>query len=146
MYTKEKIINKLDKSKYAGRYHIYDTYLDQNMTRWKYGDRLKYENKLRDDGLKHFAFIKFCLGRNGEKVGLVGGKSASKNVIGRSDLNFSTNPDHGKARKWLFEEDSKWCHTEVLIIGANAENDDENRTEAFEIEQDLKSMFELFGS
>ena len=146
MYTKKEITNKLDKSKYAGRYIIRKTYLEQHENRWKYGYRLKYEKKLEDEGLKHFAFIKFCLGENGEKIGLVARKSASKKVIGRSDLNFSINPKHGKARQWLIKEKKEWCQTEILIIGANAEDDMVNRTEAFQIEHDLKKMFDLSGS
>ncbi|GAA0107881.1 hypothetical protein [Clostridium tertium] len=145
-YTKKEIINKLNESKYAGRYHIYNTCLEQNEIRWKYGYRLKYEDKLKGDGLKHFAFIKFCLNEKGEKIGLVSGKSASKNVIGRSDLNFSTNPNHGPARRWLIKEKNEWCQTEVIIIGANAIGNKENRREAFQIELDLKGMFNLFGS
>ena len=145
-YTKKEIINKLYKSKYSGRYQIYDTYLEQNEARWKYRYRLKYEEKLKDDGLRHFAFIKFCLNEKGEKFGLVSGKSASKNVIGKSDLNFSTNPNHGPARRWLIKEKNEWCQTEVVIIGANAQGNKENRKEAFRIELDLKVMFNLFGS
>lgn len=145
-YTKKEIISKLDKSKYAGRYKIYDTCIEQEEIRWKRGYRLKYENKLKDDGLKHFAFIKFYLNDKGEKIGLVVGKSASKNVVGKSDLNFSMNPNHGDARKWLIEQNNEWCQTEVMIIGANAKENKENRKEAFQIESDLKVMFNLFGS
>ena len=145
-YTKKEIINKLDKSKYAGRYRIYNIYLEQKERRWKRGYRLKYENKLKDDGLKHFAFIKFYLNEKGEKVGLVAGKSASKNVIGKSDLNFSMNPNHGDARQLLIKQNNEWCQTEVIIIGAEAKVNKENRKEAFQIEEDLKVMFNLFGS
>jgi hypothetical protein len=145
-YTKKEIVNILDESKYAGRYKFYETYLEQHETRWKYGYRLKYEEKLKNDGLRHFAFIKFCLNEKGEKIGLVVGKSASKNVIKRSDLNFSTNLYHGPARRWLEKEKKEWCQTEVLIIGANAEDNTENRREAFQIEKKLKEMFNLFES
>ena len=145
-YTKQEIINELDKSKYASRYQIYDTYIEQNETRWKYKYRLKYEEKLKDDGLRNFAFIKFCLDEKGEKIGLVAGKSASKKVIRKSDLNFSMNPDHGPARRWLIEEKKEWCQTELLIIGANARENKDNRKEAYQIEGELKGMFNLFGS
>lgn len=145
-YTKEEIINELNKSKYAGRYQIYDTYLEQNETKWRYKYRLKYEEKLRSDGLRHFAFIKFCLNEKGEKIGLLAGKSASKNVIIKSDLNFSMNPDHGPARQWLKEGKKEWCQTELLIIGANARENEDNRKEAYQIERELKCKFNLFGS
>lgn len=146
MYTKEEIINKLNEYKYAGRHKVYDTCLKQDAIRWGYRKRQQFENDLRDNGLKNFAYIKFCLSENGEKFGLVAGKSASKNVIGRSDLLFSTNTEHGKARRWLQDENKEWCQTEVLIIGAISEDDKENRSEAFQIEQDLKDMFGLCNS
>ncbi|MGO5052367.1 hypothetical protein ACTQ6A_07565 [Lachnospiraceae bacterium LCP25S3_G4] len=146
IYTKQEIINLLDKSKYASRYKQYDTCLEQHETRWKYGHRFKYEEKLRLDGIRHFAFIKFYLTENGDKIGLVAGKSASKIVIGKSDLNFSLNPKHGPARRFLEDKKMEWCKTEVIIIGAEAMDNKENRKEAFEIERDLKSMFNLFGS
>lgn len=146
IYTKQEIINLLDKSKYASRYKLYNTCLEQHETRWKYGHRFKYEEKLRLDGIKHFAFIKFYIAENGEKIGLVAGKSASKNVIGKSDLNFSLNPNHGPARRFLEAEKMEWCKTEVIIIGAEAMDNKENRKEAFKIERDLKNMFNLLGS
>jgi len=145
-YTIKEIISELDKSKYAGRYQIYDTYLEQNETRWKYKYRLKYEEKLKNDELRHFAFIKFYLDEKEEKVGLVAGKSASKTVIRKSDLNFSMNPNHGPARRWLIKEKKEWCKTELIIIGANAEDIKDNRKEAFQIERELKDMFNLCGS
>jgi hypothetical protein len=145
-YTKKEIVNELDKSKYAGRYTLYDTYLEQNETRWKYNYRLKYEEKLKADGLRYFAFIKFYLDEKGEKIGLVAGKSGSKNVIGKSDLIFSTNHEHGPARQWLIEEKKEWCQTQVLVIAANAEEDKKNEYEALQIERYLKETFNLFES
>lgn len=142
-YSKEQIISTLKKTKYSSRYKIYDTCLDQNEIRWKYGKRTKYENKLKEDGLKFFAFIKFYLDKNGNKIGLVAGKSGSRNVISRSDLNFSTNPKHGEARQFLKDNHLSWCQTEVLIIGAIENDYKMNRKEAFRIESQLKDWFNL---
>lgn len=139
IYTKQEIINLLDKSKYASRYKQYDTCLEQHETRWKYGHRFKYEEKLRLDGIIHFAFIKFYIAKNGDKIVLVAGKSASKNVFGKSDLNFSLNPNNGPARQFLEAEKMKWCKTEAM-------DNKENRKGAFKIERDLKSMFNILGS
>jgi hypothetical protein len=144
--TQNEIINKLKESAYKDRVYMYDTCLKQGEKRWGYKKRLQYEDKLRDDGLRHFAFIKFYLNEKGEKIGLVAGKSGSKNVIRKSDLSFSTNPKHGRARVFLIEEEKKWCQTEVLIIGAKAQDNNVNRKEAFEIERYLTKEFGLWGS
>lgn len=145
-YTKKEIINVLDKSEFASRYKCYDTYLEQHEIKWKYGFRHKYEESLKSEGFRHFAFIKFYINKEGEKVGLVAGKSASRNVILKSDLNFSINPNHGPARLFLKEGNLQWCQTEVLIIGALAVDNKDNRTEAYKIEESLKIMFNLLGS
>lgn len=145
-YSKKEIINALDNSKFESRYKCYDTYLEQNEKRWKYGFRHKYEESLKVEGLRHFAFIKFYINKDGQKIGLLAGKSASRNVILKSDLNFSINPNHGPARQFLKEENLEWCQTEILIIGSLAVDNKDNRTEAYKIEEALKEMFNLFGS
>ena len=142
-YTKLEIENKLDEIGY--KYKIYPTYLEQEAIRWKRGMRRKFEESLANIGLKNFAYIKFYINHKKEKIGLVAGKSGSIKVNLRSDLNFSVDPKDGESRIFLNDNNFEWDQTEILVIGAEADDKIENRRQAFKIESMLKDLFNLNG-
>lgn len=145
-FTIGEIIQELEKNPmYTNRFKVYDTFLRQEDIRWRRGKRATYERQLAEAGLQYFAFIKFYLNENNEKIGLVAGKSGSINVNVRSDLNFSRNPKYGEAKAWLYKNNLQWSQTEVLIISTLSKEKVASRKEAFEIERFLMREFNLLG-
>jgi len=144
--SKEDIIRELENSQYNGRYKIYNTYLEQNSDRWRRGKRREFEQSLVHDKLYGFAYIKFYL--DDEKMyALVAGESGSLNVNSSgSDVKFRVHPEIGKAKKWLYENNKKWCQTEILIIRTNGEEKNTSKKEAREIEKYLVETFGLCNS
>ena len=141
--SKEDIIDYLENSIYKNRYKVYDTFLGQEDTRWKRGQKYKFQQSLVASELNYFAYIKFYLDKD-KKIALVAGKSGSKRVNTTSgcDLSFSTKPEHGEARKWLLKKGKCWCQTEIIIIWTKTASE----KEAFDIERNLQKKFDLFGS
>ena len=142
--SKEAIFSELTKSKYGNRYECCSTYLEQNAVRWRRGKHSDFEKSLM--GMKYFAYIKFYLDDD-VMYALVAGKSGSRRVNGSgSDVRFREYPYKGKAKAWLYEQKKQWCKTEILVIPAIAEEDEENKNEALEIERYLVKTFGLFQS
>lgn len=127
--------------------HI-DTHLEQEENRWKRGRKHQFQQDLVYLGLKYFAYIKFYIGSDGKKYGIVAGKSGSKSVNpwGGCDLSFSEHPKPGKGRKWLDDNNKNWCHTEIYIIKALAQDMKTNEKESFDIERYIQTNLHLAGS
>ncbi len=144
--SKEAIICELKASEYRNDYHRYDTKLEQNEKRWKYGKHNEFEKSLVDGNLHYFTYIKFYLD-NGKKYALVAGKTGSRNVNSRgSDVRFREHPYEGAAKDWLFENNKEWCQTEILIIKTKKEDEKGSEVEAREIERYLVNTFGLLES
>ncbi len=145
--SKNDVIATLENSIYKDRYKVYETFLKKKDVRWRRGKKDEFQRSLVDSGLKYFAYIKFYLDGD-NKYAIVAGKSGSKKVNPTSgcDLSFSTNPEHGEARRWLKKMEKKWCQTEIIIIWSNDIDEKKNEEEAFNIERYLKETFNLLGS
>lgn len=145
--SKNDILNYLANSKYKSRYNVYETFLRQEDIRWMRGKKRDFQQSLVDIDLNYFAYIKFYL-KEGKEYALVVGKSGSKKVNKTSgcDLSFSTNIEHGQARKWLSQNSKLWCQTEIIIVWTNAIEKIDSEKEAYMIESDLQKKFDLFGS
>jgi hypothetical protein len=144
--SKEDIVSELENSDYKGRSEIYDTCLGQDANRWRRRHKSKFQQSLVDHNLKFFAYIKFY--EHGEKkYALVAGKSGSYIVNSSGcDLGFYLYQQKGLAKKWLYDNEKRWCQTEILVISTNAEEKEESNKEAAEIEQYLVRTFGLFES
>lgn len=144
--SKKDILCKL-KNKYKGQYKIFNTYLDQDATRWHRGKKYKFQQSLVADRLFYFAYIKFYI-YNDNEYALVAGKSGSYTVNSSGcDLGFyQYPPQKGHAKEWLFRNNMKWCQTEILIIRTIAEEKKASEKEAFAIERYLVNNLGLWES
>lgn len=116
------------------------TFRTQDSGSWN-GSRQAFERNLMENNIYWFTYIKFYIDENGSIKPLVVGKSGSLNVnINGSDVSFSTNVNDGPARRFLFENQYRWCKTQILIIPCS------NELEALEIEKHLQYKYSLFGS
>lgn len=144
--SKKDILCELENSIYKGRYKIYNTYLEQDEDKWRYGKHYEFEQSLVDDKLYYFAYIKFYLD-NDKEYALVAGKSGSCNVNTKgSDVKFRVYPYKGKAKEWLHNNNKQWCQTEILIIRTSEEEKNRSKEEAKEIEKYLLNTFGLHES
>jgi len=142
--SQNEIIKELNKTEYQGRFFMMKTNIIQSSLDLR--PNKEFENKLKDKGIKYFAYIKFFID-NEEKYGIVAGKTGSLLVNGRSDVNFSTNINHGRAKEFLKDKNLEWYKEEILIIKPKIIEDIKaNRKEALAIERDLKEKFKLMGS
>lgn len=144
--SKEEIIRELKDSEYKNDYYIYETKLKQDEDGWKRGKHHEFEMSLVEDNINYFAYIKFYLD-NGQKYGLVAGKTGSYNVNGSgNDVRFRIQPDTDAAKKWLKDNDKEWCQTEILLIKTKNEDKDASEKEALKIEKYLVDTFGLLES
>lgn len=131
-YTKDEIIERIEnQGRSIGRYFIL-----------KISDN-DYEQELVDKGVKHFAYIKF-FSDGKDYYGIVAGKSGSR-IVNQSgtDISFSIKTTDGPSRRFLEQKKYKWVESEVLVCEGLSPNDPKD---AFEVERDLKEMFNLNGS
>mgnify|MGYP004487185619 CR=1 FL=1 len=111
------------------------------------GDKLTFEALLDDKGYQWIVYIKFSCekGRNSNSKPiirpLVVGKSGSilVNASG-SDLSFSTDPEHGPARRKLIKEKKSWYYDYILIKNFTSQR------KAYAFESKIMRKFNLFGS
>lgn len=142
--SQDEIIEALNKTEYQGSFCMMKTNIIQNLPEIR-PDK-EFENMLNDKGIRSFAYIKFFID-NGEKYGIVAGKTGSSLVNERSDVYFSTNINHGLARQFLKDKNLEWYKEKILIIKPKIIEDiKENRKEALAIERDIKKKFKLMGS
>lgn len=99
------------------------------------------ELDLANKSIDNFVYIKYYIDNEGCSKPLVAGITATllSNKNG-TDLNFSTNIDHGPARKFLNDFNFKWNESFIYIIPCKS------RLQAFEIESILTKNFNLFNS
>ena len=131
------------------------------------GDKIAFEQNLKDHNVKWFIYIKFCITDNSIKINknfikcnknnfnkillknylndslcpLVVGKSGSSLVNNSgSDLNFSINPKDGPAREYLKETNRKWCYDLIAIKKLK------NQKQAYKAESKIMNKLNIFGS
>ena len=108
------------------------------------GDKIAFEQYLKDNNVKWFVYIKFYDSSNGKgkKIKpIVCGKSGSMLVNGSgSDLNFSTAFEDGTARKFMYYNKFQWHYEHIMIKKCR------NQKHAYFIETKILNKFDLFGS
>lgn len=105
------------------------------------GDKVAFEQFLRDYHVKWFVYIKFYENKNGKIRPLVVGKSGSMLVNGSgSDLNFSTAVSDGQARQFIHLNGFQWHYEHIMIKKCK------NESHAYYIETKIQNKFDLFGS
>ncbi|MBR1478059.1 MAG: hypothetical protein IJ608_08895 [Lachnospiraceae bacterium] len=143
-YSLAEIKTQLDAEEMS--YEIIDTLLEQNQTRYKRGKKWQFEENLCNKGIEYFAYIKFFEADKNKcddnsLFAIVAGKSGSKKVNAYgSDVRFMVYPKHGKAKKWLYDNNKRWYQPLIVVIKAR------NKGEAFEIEKQLIERFGLLES
>lgn len=121
-------------------FKLYTTFRLQDSEDW-YGSKQAFEQNLVDDKIYWFVYIKFYINKNKEIKPLVVGKSGSLLVNSNgSDVSFSTDINHGPARRFLLEESLDWCKTQAAILPCETEQ------EALEKEKIFQKEMSLFGS
>ena len=119
---------------------IYPTFRVQDSKDWQ-GSFQAFEQNLIDNGISWFVYIKFYINDNNEFKPLVCGKSGSKLVnVSGSDVSFSTDINHGSARRFLQEEGFEWCKTQIAILKCGSEE------ESYEKELFYTKELKLFRS
>lgn len=131
------------------------------------GDKIAFEQNLKDHNVKWFVYIKFCEADCDKKINknfinknkdnfnknllknylsdhlcpLVCGKSGSLLVNNSgSDLNFSTNIKDGPARLYLSQTKRQWCYDLIAIKKVNSQR------QAYELESKIIKSLKIFGS
>ncbi len=145
-YSWDKVVCILKDSEYKNNYLEVKTFLTQGDIRWN--KRCCFEDSLANQGIKYFAYIKFYKAKNNKSYALVAGKTGSNLVNCRTDLLFSKNPDHGKSRRWLKENNLEWDTEKIIIVypDKKIENKKANENDAFAIESFLQTKFDLFST
>lgn len=116
------------------------TFRSNDSESWK-GAKQTFEQYLIDLGITWFAYIKFYIDANGELKPLVVGKTGSLLVNKHgSDISFSTNVEHGPARRFLHDTKLLWCKTEIMVYPCSTE------LEAYNVEKDVAKAYNLFQS
>ena len=99
------------------------------------------ELELVEKGVGHFVYIKFYTDENGKIKPLVAGLTGSLLVNNSgTDVNFSVDPTHGPARRYLLEHNLKWFEKFIYVIPVFS------REEAERIEKEVIKEYKLFGS
>lgn len=105
------------------------------------GDKIAFEQFLKDNRVKWFVYIKFYEGKTRKIKPIVVGKSGSIKVNGTgSDLNFSTAFEDGTARQFMHYNNFTWHYEHIMIKKCK------NEAHAYYIESKIKEKFDLFGS
>lgn len=105
------------------------------------GDKIAFEQYLKELGVKWFVYIKFYVDKKRVYRPLVVGKSGSMLVnASGSDLNFSTDVNDGPARKFLKSNHVKWNYDFIAVRKCKNESD------AYKIETMIMNKYNLFGS
>lgn len=116
------------------------TFRKQEYEDWS-GSKQAFEQNLIEKEIYWFTYIKFYINEKGCSIPLVVGKTGSLNVnTSCSDVSFSTDINHGPARKFLHDEQLDWDKTQILIIPCKSEK------EAYQIENNIFNQFNLFYS
>ena len=114
--------------------------LTYRQTRYSTKGQMAMEKELVEKNIKWFTYIKFYE-INKEIKPLQVCKSGSKLVnISGSDVGFSTNINHGAARRFLKDNNLKWHINKILIFKCKSEK------EAYNLEKELTEKFNLFTS
>ena len=121
-------------------FKFYPTFRTQDSEDWNCAGNA-FEQSLIDEKITWFIYIKFYINSENKIKPLVVGKSGSLLVNSNgSDLNFSTNPEDGPARKFLYDIGLNWDKTRIAILKCNTE------LEALEKEKYYLDKLNLFGS
>ena len=116
------------------------TFRTQESLDW-IGKKLAFEQDLVDKGFKWIAYIKFYIDKDGNIIPLVCGKTGSFLVNNSvTDVIFSTDINHGPARKFLKDNSFEWDKTQILIIPCKTEKI------ALSIEEEIINRYNLFES
>lgn len=120
---------------------IYPTFRTQESNTWE-GSRGAFEQYLIDNKVNWFTYIKFYIDPKTNNIRpLVVGKSGSLNVNNSgSDISFSTDINDGPSRKFLYDINSSWDKTRILIIKAKSER------QALYYEYKISNIYNLFES
>lgn len=108
------------------------------------GDKIAFEQHLKDKHIKWFVYIKFYEVKKGNKIlskPIVIGKSGSSLVnASGSDLNFSVRCEDGPARRFLYCNKLKWNYDFIYVKKCFSEKS------AYTQEQKYMDEYSLYGS
>ena len=116
------------------------TFREQNSKDWS-NAKMAFEQDLIDKNILWFCYIKFYIDNLNKLLPLVVGKTGSKLVnCNGSDVNFSTDIEHGPARRFLKENNYNWDKTQIIVLPVYSE------IEALNIESIIQQKYNLFYS
>jgi len=101
-FTDKEIEEQLKKSDYKHLYKWFDTDIPNDNPKLIRPSN-NFENKLADERIYYFAYIKFFKMDN-QLYGIVAGKTKSKLVNRTSDVNFTKNLKYAPKTKWNAKE------------------------------------------
>ena len=148
-YTNNEIEKQLKNSDYKHSYKwIYTDIPIDNKKLIRPSDC--FENKLAEERIFYFAYIKF-FEMNNQLYGIVAGKTKSKLVNGTSDINFTKDLKWAPRTKWNAKEflalnNLEWEKSKILVIIPKQKEVKLKEKEARQIEKWLQKEFNLFTS
>ena len=138
-YKKNFLINSKNFNLYDD-FIMYPTFRDQNSINWD-NARNAFEQSLVDCNINWFVYIKFYIDKDGKIKPLVVGRSGSMNVnCNGSDVSFSTDINHGPARRFLCENGLNWYKEQIAI-----KNCDSLKC-SIDLEKEITIKYNLFNS
>ena len=148
-FTDKEIEEQLKKSDYKHLYKWFDTDIPNDNPKLIRPSN-NFENKLADERIYYFAYIKFFKMDN-QLYGIVAGKTKSKLVNRTSDVNFTKNLKYAPKTKWNAKEflvlnKQKKKKSKILVIIPKQTEIGLKEKEAKQIENWLQKEFNLFGS
>ena len=148
-FTDKEIEEQLKKSDYKHLYKWFDTDIPNDNPKLSRPSN-NFENKLADERIYYFAYIKFFKMDN-QLYGIVAGKTKSKLVNRTSDVNFTKNLKYAPKTKWNAKEflvlnNLEWEKSKILVIIPKQTEIGLKEKEAKQIENWLQKEFNLFGS